>query len=249
MYSLKSKTIATGAIAFTLFAAAPVFADSNNSGHGNNGLHLGVFARFLQEERKAEREQRQDDRKEARKHHATSTSATTTKQFTIAGTVTFISGTTLTVQGSKGAVYTVNASNASVIGHENRVLTFAALAVNDKVEVKGSLSNNVIIATKIKDKTDRTGKVFQSLKLGTVTAINGSAVTIANFGSSGSTVINTNTATKYKVNNTAATSSSLVVGSQVWVYGTSTATSTQSVNASLIVILTDGLNWFKSFWK
>ncbi len=248
MYSLKSKTIATGVIALTLFAAAPAFADSSNSGSGN-GLHLGVFARLLQDERKEAREHRKEDRKEARKHHATSTNATTTKQFTIQGTVTFVSGSTLTIQGSKGAVYTVNASGAVVTGYEGRTLSLSAIAVNDKVEVKGSLLNNVIIATKIKDKTDRTGVVFQAVKIGTVTSISGNTVTLANFGSQGTTVVTTNTATKYKVNNTAATSSALTVGSHVWIYGTSTATSSAAFNAGLVVIITDGINWLKHFLK
>ncbi len=255
MYTLKSKVIATGVIAFTLLAGAPVFADSN-SGQENNGLRLGVFARFLNEERKAEREVRKEerketreDRKDARKNHATSTTASTTKQFTIEGTITFVSGSIVTVQGSYGAVYTVNASTAVVTGHEGRTISLAALALNDKVVVTGSLINNVVIATKIKDKSDRTGKVFQAVKLGTVTAINGSIVTLSNFGSQGSTMVTTNTSTNYKVNGTAASSSALTVGSHVWIYGTTSATSSASMNASLVVVITEGLNWLKHFWN
>jgi hypothetical protein len=251
MYTLKSKVIATGVIAFTLLAASPVFADSN-TGSGI-GLRLGVFTRFLQDERKAEQEQRKEareERKEDRKElrHATSSTASTTK-LSVNGTITFVSGSTLTVQGNKGAVYTVNASGAAITGYEGRTLTLAALAVNDKVEVKGTLVNNVVVATKIKDKSDRTGKVFRHVQIGTVTAINGSTVTLSNFGSQGSTVVNTNSATTYKVNGAATSSSALTVGSHVWVYGTSTATSTASFNASLVVIVTEGLNWIKHLWK
>lgn len=272
MYTLKSKVIATGVVALTLLAAAPVFADSN-SGKDNDGLHLGVFARFLQQERQEAREddmeERTDDRedrredrtddredkKEDRKHNATSTSATTTRQFTIDGTITFVSGSTLTIQGTKGAVYTVNAANASITGHEHVALNLGSLAVNDKVQVKGTLTNNVIVATKIKDKTDETGetgkpaKAMRLLSAGIVTAINGAAVTLSNFGSGGITNLTTNTATKYFVKGSATSSAALTNGSHVLVLGTTTATSTGTVNASIIVILTEGLNWLKHLLK
>ncbi len=252
MYTLKSKAIATGVIALSLLVAAPVFADSNND--GNNGLHLGAFAKILRAERHDDRKENRDERKEARKH-ATSTNATTTNQFTISGTITFVSGTTLTVSGKNGATYTVNASGATIVSHNGAALTLAALAVNDKVEVKGTLSNNVVLATKIKDKTDETGstvkpaKAHRSISAGIVSAINGVSVTLTNFGSSGSTNLTTNTATKYFVKGSATSSAALTTGAHVLVLGTSTATSTGSINASIIVILTEGLNWIKHLWR
>lgn len=258
MYTIKSKAIATGVIALSLFAAAPVFADTNVE--SNNGLHLGLFTKILRaEQRENRQEDRQQDRKDAREdakqNHATSTNASTTKQFTIEGTVTFVSGSTLTVVGNHGATYSVNAANASVVGHNNVVLTLAALAVNDKVAVTGTLSNNMIIASKIKDKSDETGKtakplkVMRSVSAGIVTAINGASVTLSNFGSSGTTNLTTNTATKYFVKGSATSSAALTTGAHVLVLGTSTATSTGSVNASIIVILTEGLNWIKHLLK
>lgn len=257
MYTLKSKVIATSVIAFTLLAAAPVFADSN-SGNGDSGLHLGAFAKIFsdrddrddrKEDRKEAQEDRKEDRKDARKNHATSTTATTTKQVSIEGTITFVSGSTITVQGTKGAVYTVNAATATIKGHNDVTLSLSALAVNDKVHVKGTLTNNVIVATKIKDKSDQTGKTFRAFSAGIVTAINGAAVSLSNFGSNGSTTVTTNTATAYRVNGSTASSGALTVGSHVLVLGTSSATSTTSFNASIIVILTEGLNWIKHFWR
>lgn len=246
MHTLTSKVVATGVIVATLLAAGPAFADSGRD--ENTGLHLGVFAKVLKENRQDRREDRRDTR------HSTSTAATSTKQFTVEGTITFISGTTLTVQGGKGAVYTVNAGGASVVGHDNVSLTFSALAVNDKVQVKGSLVNNVIVATRIKDKSDATGKtaktakVHRSVEAGIVNAINGSIFTIANFGSSGNTTVTTNGSTKYFVQGSATTSAALTNGAHVLVLGTSSATSTSSVNASIVVILTEGLNWIKRLW-
>lgn len=254
MYSFKSKAIATGVIALSLFAAAPVFADSNKGNDDNNGVHLGVFAQILRHEREDAREDRKDAREFAKKY-ATSTTAPSTKQFTITGTITFVSGSTLTVVGSHGATYSINAANAAVTGHEGAALSLSSLAVNDKVAVTGTLSGNVIVATKIKDKSDETGKpvkpakTIRSVSAGIVTAISGAGVTLSNFGSSGSTNLTTNSATKYYVKGSATSSAALTTGAHVLVLGTSTATSTTSVNASIIVILTEGLNWIKHLWR
>jgi hypothetical protein len=243
MNIITSKFIASGVIAATLLTAAPAFADSGN---GNNGLHRGVFAKILKENRQDRREDRKDDRNE--KKHATSTTATTTKSFVVEGTLTAINGTTLTVQGPRGAVYTVNGSGAAFVGHENVAIGLNAFKVNDKVAVTGTLSGSTIIATKVKDKSDMSGKVSQAFKAGIVTGINGTTVTIGNFGSTGTTTFVTNSSTKYKVNGTAASSSALSLGSHVLVLGTTSAGST-SVNASVVVILTEGLNWIRHFWR
>lgn len=247
MHTLTSKIVATGVIAVSLLAAGPAFADSGNSGRGHdNGLHLGVFAKVFKDDRDNSREDRHTKHDE--KKHATSTTATTTKQFTIEGSVTAISGTTLTVQGSRGAVYTVNASGASIFGHENVTIPLNSIKVGDKVSVTGTLSGSTIVAYKVKDKSDMTGKVSQTFKAGIVTAINGAAVTIGNFGTTGTTTFVTNSSTKYKVNGNVASSSALTLGSHVLVLGSTTAGST-SVNASVVVILTEGLNWIKHFWR
>ncbi len=247
MNTITSKIVASGVIAATLLTAAPAFADSGN---GNNGLHLGVFAKILKEDRQDRREDRREDRKDDRheKKHASSTSATTTKSFVVEGTLTAINGTTLTVQGPRGAVYTVNGSGAAFVGHENVAIGLNAFKVNDKVAVTGTLSGSTIIATKVKDKSDTTGKVSQAFKAGIVTGISGNTVTIGNFGSTGTTTFVTNSSTKYKVNGTAASSSALSLGSHVLVLGTTSAGSA-SVNASVIVILTEGLNWVRHFWR
>jgi hypothetical protein len=249
MYTIKSKAIATGVIALTLFAAAPVFADTNVS-VDDNGLHLGLFAKVLREDiREARQEQRKEAREQEKKHHATSTSATTTKQFTIEGSITAISGTTITLQGARGAAYTVIATNATITGRNNATLSIGSLKIGDKLSVTGSLSGNAVIATKIKSKSDLTGKIYRSVEAGIVTAINGATVTLNNFGASGNTTVTTNTDTKYSVNGKTATSGALTVGSHVLVLGTSSATSTTSVNASIIVIITEGLNWIKHLWR
>ena len=249
MYSMKSKAIATGVIALSLLAASPVFADSNKG--EDNGLHLGLFAKILHEDRKDDgqdrREERKADRQDERENHAVS-GATTTRPFMVEGMVTAINGATLTVQGSHGAVYSVNSVNASFVGHHNAAITLGSIKVHDKVAVTGTLSGSTITATKVKDTSDQTGKIARSFTAGIVTGINGSLVTIGNFGSTGTSTFVTNSATKFKVNGSAASSSALTLGSHVVVLGTTTAGS-GTVNASVIVILTEGLNWIRHFWN
>ncbi len=256
MYSITSKAAATGIIALTLLAAAPVFADSNKD-KSNNGLHLGAFAKILHEERaeqredsKEERTEAREDRKEQRKaSHATSITATTTKQFVVKGSVTAISGSTLTVQGAHGAIYSVNAANAVFTGRTNAAVTLGSIKIGDKVSVTGTLTGSTIVATKVRSHSDLTGKVFRTFEAGIVTAINGAAVTFSSFGSTGTSTVVTNTATKYSVNGTPASAGALTVGAHVLVVSTSTTASSTPQNASFIVILTQGLNWVRHFWK
>src|SRR5262249_33970575 len=159
----------------------------------------------------------------------------------ITGSVTAISGSTITVQGAHGAIYMVNAGNATVAGHANTALSLSSIKIGDKVSVTGTLSGSMVVATKVHDLSDLTGKVFRSLEAGVVTAINGSQVTIANFGKAGSTIVTTNSGTQYSLNGTAASSSALSVGSSVFILGTSTATSTNAtINAKIVLIITEG---------
>lgn len=248
MYSNSSKIIATGVVSLALLAAAPVFADSE-SGSSDNGLHLGVFARILKDtrdDRREERREAREERTEARKD--ASANESTAHEFTIRGKVTFVSGTTLTVQGAQGAVYTVNAANASVTGHNNTQLTLSSIATGDTVKVTGSLSGSVIVATKIKDTSDLTGKVIRAVNAGVVTAINGTTVLFDTFGASGTSSATVNANTKYVLDGEVSSSSALKAGSHVIIAGTSTATG-GTLNASIILILTEGFGWLMNVFR
>lgn len=126
----------------------------------------------------------------------------------IVGTVTAINGTTLTVSGRVGfatttplATYTVDASKAAVT--KNRATdTLSSIAVGDTVIVQGTVSGSTVAATMIRDgafpngvpqglerfrgnprNTSSTPAVIgngQPIVAGTVTAINGSTVSITN---------------------------------------------------------------------
>jgi hypothetical protein len=94
----------------------------------------------------------------------------------VVGTVTAISGTTLTVTDSKNVVYTVDASNAKIdpgmMG--NSGLTVANIMVGDKVVITGPVTGTTEIAKKISDRAIFGRNIF----MGTVTAANGSVLTI-----------------------------------------------------------------------
>ncbi len=245
MYSLSSKVIATGVISLALLAASPAFADST-SAHADNGLHLGVFARLLNGRADKDNDEHKDIK------NATSTVATH-HEFKVEGSVTAINGSTITLQGAHGAVYTVNAANAAFTGNAGAVFALGSIKAGDKVTVTGSLNGSVITATKVRDRSDTTIKpahqVIRSFEAGIVTAINGATVTLSNFGSAGTSTVTTNSATKYSVNGATSNASALAVGSHVLVIGTSIATSTGPVNASIIVVLTEGLNWIKHLFR
>lgn len=245
MKNINVKHVLAGAGAVALLFATPAFADSGRDHREDNGLHLGAFVRLLKQERHDEKKQERRDEK----RHATSSVASSTKQFSIEGTITAVSGSTLTVQGARGAVYTVNAGNATVTGHEGVRLSLAALAVGDRVKVTGTLSGTVIVATKIKDKSDRTGVTVHSVTAGIVTALNGTTVVLDRFGAPGTTSVSVHSGTTYKINGVATSSSALKVGSHVIVAGTSSAAAGSSVNASIIYILTEGLNWISRLFR
>jgi len=66
----------------------------------------------------------------------------------IDGTVTKVSGSTLTVKGRDGTTYTVTASGSTTVTVE-KASTVSALAVGEKVQVMGTTTNGTVAATRI----------------------------------------------------------------------------------------------------
>ena len=94
----------------------------------------------------------------------------------VVGTVTTISGTTLTVTDAKSVVYTIDASAAKVdpgmMGASG--LTVANILVGDKVVVTGPVNGTSETAKMINDRSMKGRNIF----MGTVTVTNGSVLTI-----------------------------------------------------------------------
>ncbi len=141
----------------------------------------------------------------------------------IAGKVTAVSGSTITVSGKKGpttVTYSVNAANA-VVTKNGATSTVSAIAVGDEVKIEGKVSGTAVTATRIND-----GKMpepvmpqgnGQPIVGGTVTAVSGNTITITN-KSNISYTIDATSATFIK-NGANATLSSIAVGDSVVAQG------------------------------
>lgn len=221
-------------IALALLVATPAHADSDRDKRERFGLNLGSITKTLDKE----------DRKEKRdnKAHATSTRS-------ITGTVSAISGTTLTIAGKDAAVYSVNVANATFVAHD-LVIALSDIKVGDTVKVKGTANGNVIIASKVKnltyDKRLMLSKL-ENLRAGIVTSVSSGAFTITRFGTGTSATIATNASTSVKVNGKATTSAAITPGSAVVVVGTNGTSSPDSLTGTVVHVITKGYGWLKHF--
>jgi len=68
----------------------------------------------------------------------------------IGGTISAMSGATLTVTNKSSVTYTVDASNAKIV-KGNATSTLASVAVNDNVVIQGAVNGNSVVATSIID--------------------------------------------------------------------------------------------------
>ncbi len=168
------------------------------------------------------------------------------------GTVTAVSGNTITVQAktfakgtlsSTGATYTVNAG-AAIIDKNSTAITVAGISVGDTIMVEGTVSGTVVTATRIHDgvmvkgtqgddKKDNGGATIpdgngQPVVGGTVTAVNGNTITFTNKSNVSYTADVTNA--KIIKNGTVATASTIAVGDTVLAQGT--------INGSSVVAVT-----------
>lgn len=234
--------MASGAVALALLVASPVFADMRMSANGllgfggDDGLHrgsgIGVRASGHAGDNKGDKD---DNRNEHAKANVT-----------IPGTVSAISGSTITLNGANGVTYTVNASSTVMVSDRDDTVALSDISVGDMLIVKGTPSGSVITAKKIRD-VSFARRAFLSaigaVGTGVVTAINGSTFTLKSRGESGTTTVSTNASTTYKLNGVATTSSALSVGSRVIVFGTTT--SPTSITASLVSIINLGVGFFR----
>ena len=173
------------------------------------------------------------------------------------GTVSTISGTTLTITGKEGfgqksatTTYTVDASNATV--HKNNATsTISSITVGDTVMVQGTISGTSVIATSIRDgimmrggpnMMDGKGREGMSSSTspmtgngqpviaGTISAISGSSITITNKSNVSYTVDASNA--KIVQGQNTITVSNLTVGTSVIVQG---SVNGNSVTATSII--------------
>lgn len=84
----------------------------------------------------------------------------------IAGTVSVVNGTTLTVTTASNVTYTVDASGAKVLQGQNVAASLSSVVVGNKVLVQGTVNGTSITASTIIDQSLTTGGGTQSPKMG-----------------------------------------------------------------------------------
>ncbi len=159
----------------------------------------------------------------------------------IVGTVTAISGTTLTLTSNNlsnntSTTYSIDASNAKV-EMNGSVSSTSNIKVGDMIWVEGTISGTNVVATEIKDQkhNDKKPDFMQGLQSngqpiigGKVTVVSGSMITITNKSNIAYTVDVTNA--KITKNGSTSTASNIAVGDTILAQGTITGTSVVAVS-------------------
>lgn len=154
----------------------------------------------------------------------------------VVGSVTSVSGTTLTVTDKSGTVFTIDGASAKITkGFDASSITLgiANVKVGDNVAVLGTISGNAVAATAIMDGANPMHGERPAL-LGAITSVNGNVVTITDK----SGVVFTVDATNAKISKgfgefgTTIALADLKVGDEVGVLGTKSG---QAVTATAIM--------------
>ncbi len=155
----------------------------------------------------------------------------------VMGTVTAVSGTTITMTSKEGnssteTTYTVDASKA-IVTKNGETSSVSVILANDKIMVEGTVSGTTITAEKIHlglgDQLDIEGS-GEPIVAGKITAISGNTITISN---KASTYAIDASSAKFVVKGvTSATISNISVGDSVVVQGAINGT---SVTASSVI--------------
>ena len=159
----------------------------------------------------------------------------------VVGTVSAISGTTITVIGKQvpgnatvNTVFTVNAANVKFL-RDNIVAVLSNIAVGDAVTVRGTIAGTNVVATTIRDNTidqgEKDSERMMPNMVGKVSVINGNILTVISKqgfdkNTPNATVTFTVDVTNAKLlrGDTAITLSDIAVGDNVIVQGTITGT-------------------------
>lgn len=162
----------------------------------------------------------------------------------VVGTVSAISGNTLTVSDNKNIVYTVDVASAKItkkFGMTTQTLTIADVKIGDKVVVNGTVAGTAVTATAVFDGANGKSEAGEREKgfsatttrgiFGKVTGVNGSTFTVETVGIRSHGWSKTNNVTSTYTVSVASTTvvtkdkksaiiSDLIVGTNVMVRGT-----------------------------
>lgn len=136
----------------------------------------------------------------------------------VSGTVSAISGSSITLTAKNGIAYTVDASSAKLYRRFGAAMQISDMQNGDTLQIKGTVSGTSVAATEIRDQSlQAKNGVFT----GKVTAVSGSSFTLQ--AGRGSQTVNTDSSTVFKKNGQAdsngivdVTAGASVVVSGVW---------------------------------
>ncbi len=167
-----------------------------------------------------------------RKHHVRMAEFHRFHRHFVVGTVASVSGNTITIATSNNATFTIDITNAKLKDEFDPSLTLGSIQVGDKIAVTGTITNNNVTATAIRDIT-----IAQKYKtyVGKVTAVNGSSLTVQT-RKSGSVTVNAASSAMIKKAGQTAQLSDITVGTNIVATGTIDPT-TNNLNATEIRIL------------
>lgn len=238
---MKKQTLSIGALAVAgaAFAVVPVFAQTPTATTEGRGMMRGNF-------------QEQGARGQGMLGMMNRGGGIGMTRPAAIGTVTAISGNTITLSGNTDfreasstskTIFTINAANATVIKNQ-ATSTVSSIIVGDKLAVQGTTNGTTITATIIHDDVMPRGGMMsrggegmmngssslsqlqgngQPVIAGSITAINGNTVTITNKSNVAYTIDVTKA--KVTIKNVAGTASSLTIGDQIFAQGTINGTS------------------------
>ncbi len=215
---------ATSILAITLMTASPAFADSDKKGSDHEDRRFGVGINTILKSFNGDHNRKSDDKK---------SSSTSDNSVSVSAMVTAVNGSTVTLLGSNGAVYTVSVTSATKIqAQDGTVLALSNIRVGDSLKVKGTLSGSIITASSIVDKSTIDSSFSQN---GTMSALSGSVITFV--GENNVTYsVNTAGATINGSTDVSAQLAKFAVGDKLIVKGTllsGTVTASKIKNMSL----------------
>lgn len=231
-------------------AQVKILAHDNASTSGGIGSIVSMLAhRFHGDDQNGNDNDRDDQQSTSTQSTSTPTTTPGTVNVNLVGTVTAVSGSTLTLSGQNGATYSVDAANASITGG-GQTHVLADIKVGDKLAVHGTLSGSVVTATSIVDKSFAKQLLsgIDSLRAGIVTAISGTGLTLQPFGANSTTSISTNGSTTVYMKGGATTTGAIATGTNVLAFGTTSTSTPDSFVASVIVVLGQGLQYLKDLF-
>jgi len=164
--------------------------------------------------------------------------ATSTRASLISGTVASVSGNSITLTGSKGVSYTVDATNAKLIRRFGAAMQLSDVQTGDALLVTGVVSGTSVAAKTIRDQSLQ---AHNGTFIGTVSAVNGTSFTLQS-KERGSQTINTTSSTIFKTGTASSGLSDIAVGQTVTVSGVWDRTNS-NVTATRVTIKISSLNF------